>query len=199
MDKVKQILDITGTGVCIESRLIEDYDQLIGIIDSLKNSGKRIVYTSGTYDLIHVGHARYFQKAKEYGDILLVGIDSDELAREKGSNRPIVPYEERSEMLMHNRSVDIVTPLFKKDRDQLFERIRPDVLILSTSTKDEAFLNKMKEKLGPFCGTIEILDPQATTSTTARVRLITIGGAKDLSKKIEDVIKTHLGEETSTS
>jgi len=191
---------ITGTEVDLEHRLVEDYGVLLKIVDELRQNGKKIVYTSGTYDLFHVGHARYLQAAKMCGDVLLVGIDSDELAKGKGPNRPIVPYVERSETLAHNRSVGVVFPLHDNNQtDELIKQIKPDVLILSTSTKNNDFLIKMQEKLGAFCGEIKIFEPQATTSTSARVRLLTINGAKELSKSVLNVIEEFFGKEEKLS
>jgi rfaE bifunctional protein nucleotidyltransferase chain/domain len=142
-----------------------------------------VVLTQGVYDLLHEGHALYLEMAKSYGDILIVGVDSDELTRlRKGPNRPIVPQEERVKMLIHLRHVDVVT-LREAHHDigELIRLVHPDVLITSTSTED------FKKDLGKgtyneYCGEIVVLPPQAATSTTARIRNLTIEGAQTRSK-----------------
>lgn len=195
-DKEKDIrlLEIIGTNVSIGDRFITDYEKLIWVTEFFKKEGKKIVFVGGTYDMFHVGHARYLQKAKEQGDVLIVGVDSDSLTKKlKGDSRPIVPFDERSETLIHNRSVNIVTVLnSNNETDQLIKDIKPDVLVLSTSTNyvDE-FVSKMQKKLGPYCGKIVVFDPQAITSTSARIRFLTIDGARELSKKIEEVIENN--------
>ncbi len=193
-EKDIRLLEIIGTNVSIEDRFITDYDKLIWVVEFFKKEGKKIVFVGGTYDMFHVGHARYLEKAKQQGDILIVGVDSDDLTKKlKGESRPVVPFDERAETLLHNRSVNIVTSLLSNDEtDSLIKRIEPNVLVLSTSTNyvDE-FVSKMQKKLGDYCGSIVVLDPQATTSTSARIRFLTIDGARELSIKIEEVIENN--------
>ena len=200
-NKIKY-LNITGIEVSKEDRLINDYQELLKVVEFFKKEGKKIVYTSGVYDLFHIGHARYLEKAKQCGDILIVGIDSDEWTKErKGKDRPIVPLEERWETLVHNRSVNIVTVLHNNERtDELLREMKPDVLVLSKSTQDSPdFVEKMQEKLGSFCGKIEIFEPQATTSTSARIRYLSIDGSKVLYEKIKNVCEQHFGKEVNKS
>lgn len=197
MKHKNRILSILGSGVDTADRLIEDYDELVEITDILKEEGRKIVFTSGTYDLYHLGHARYLQKAHESGGIVVVGVDCDALAREKGANRPVVPYDERSELLTHNRSTSIVIPLFNSERsDALLKKMRPDVLVLSHTTNDrnKDFIKTIKEKLSPYCGEIKVFDRQATTSTSARVRLLTIDGAVEFFEEIKKVYEKYTGK-----
>lgn len=170
----------------LKDRFIPDYVELKRVVTDLKRMGYRIVLTQGVYDMIHEGHARYLEKALSHGDILVVGVDSDELTRKrKGPTRPIVPESERLQMLAHLRSVSILTlrhanhPIGK-----LIKIVSPDVLIISQSTKD--FGKKESTEYEACCGKIVILPAQAATSTTARVRLLTISGADQLAK---DIIK----------
>jgi len=105
--KIKNIL---SAGVNLKDRFIPNLAELRRITDDLKRMGYRIVLTQGVYDMIHEGHAKYLEKALSYGDILVVGVDSDELTRlRKGPNRPIVPQKERLQMLAHLRHVSILT------------------------------------------------------------------------------------------
>ena len=162
--------------------------ELKRVTDDLKRMGYRIVLTQGVYDMLHEGHARYLEQALSHGDILVVGVDSDELTRKrKGPNRPVVPQGERLQMLAHLRHVSILTLReVKLGMGTLIETVQPDVLITSSSTND--FGKKEIAVYKKVCGKIVTLPPQAATSTTARVRLLTITGADELAKEIMDGI-----------
>ncbi len=188
---IKQILSATTD---IGSRLIGSHKELKNVVETFKKMGYRIVLTQGVYDLIHEGHAAYLEKAKAYGDLLIVGVDSDELTRKrKGPNRPIVPQEERLKMLVHLRHVDIVTVReVHHDIGDLIRLICPDVLIVSKSTND--FTSAMVKEYRPYCGKIISLPPQATTSTSARIRQLTIEGAEKLADEISKLTKDFIAK-----
>ncbi len=175
-------------------RVIEDYKVLKGVIVQLKQAGYKIVLTQGVYDLIHEGHALYLEAARSYGDVLLVGVDSDELTRKrKGPDRPIVPQGERLKMLVHLRHVDIVT-LRHVDQDigELIRLVEPDVLIVSKSTGD--FSESDVKEYTEYCGKIVTLPPQATTSTSARIRLLAIEGAEKLAREISALTENFIAK-----
>lgn len=178
---LEKILEIESN---FEDRFVPDYDDLDRIVDELKKMGKRVVLTQGVYDLVHEGHALYLQKARSYGDILIVGVDTDELTRRrKGPHRPIVPQKERLNMLLHLRYVDIVTLRNAKDEiSTLIELVCPDVLVTSATTED--FPGKDMKMYESYCGNIITLPPQATTSTSARIRLLSIKGADQLADNL---------------
>jgi D-glycero-beta-D-manno-heptose 1-phosphate adenylyltransferase len=182
------VKNILGNGSNLKDRFIPDLKELKRVTDDLKRMGYRIVLTQGVYDMLHEGHARYLERALSYGDILVVGVDSDELTRKrKGPNRPVVPQSERLQMLAHLRSVGILTLReVKHGLGKLIETVQPDVLITSSSTND--FGKKDIAVYKKVCGKIVTLPPQAATSTTARVRLLTITGADELAKEIMDGI-----------
>ena len=175
------------------SRFVPDHAELKKLVEEFKRSGLKVVLTQGVYDLLHEGHALYLEMAKSHGDVLIVGVDSDELTRlRKGSNRPIVPQEERVKMLIHLRHVDVVTLReARHDIGELIRLVRPDVLITSTSTED---FKKDLEKgvYDEFCGAIVTLPPQAATSTTARIRNLTIEGAEKLATEIQKLTENFI-------
>lgn len=191
-----KIKDILAPGSNLEDRFIPDLGELKRVVEDLKRMGYRIVLTQGVWDLIHEGHARYLEKALSYGDILIVGVDSDELTRaRKGPSRPVVPQEERLHMLSHLRHVHILTLReLSHGLGKLIETVRPDVLVTSSSTGD--FGKKDIAVYKKVCGTIVTLEPQAVSTTTGRVRLLTISGAEEFSKEImrgiPDVVKNAL-------
>ena len=178
--------DIFGPGSNINVRILKDYNRIKEIVDCCKGLGLKIVLTSGTFDLFHVGHSRYLEQAKQYGDVLIVGTDSDEKVKKiKGPSRPIVAENERMEILCHCRHVDMV---FLKELDDpkwhLIKTLRPDVLITTQGTHNENELVELRQ----HCGEIMVLESQATTSTTAKIRSIMIGPANKIKEKLESTI-----------
>lgn len=174
------IKNILSTKTSMEDRFISDYEMLGGVVRQLKAMGYKIVLTQGVYDLVHEGHALYLEKARSYGDILIVGVDSDAFTKaRKGPNRPIVPESERLKMLVHFRHVDIVTLREVHHgmdvENSLIQIVNPDVLVLSSTTGD--LPEGAAKALEKHCKKVVVLPPQATTSTTARVRKLTLDGA----------------------
>jgi D-beta-D-heptose 7-phosphate kinase/D-beta-D-heptose 1-phosphate adenosyltransferase len=164
--------------------IINDIPRLSEIVSHIKGIGLRVGLTQGTYDLLHVGHSRYLAAAKTMCDILIVGVDSDEKVRKaKGPNRPIVNQAERMEQLCYQSAVNIVclkeehhSPLF------LLKSVMPDVLIISKSTKQ--FPEERIREYREHCGELVILEPQAETSTTARVRMVMLDFQKEVTMQL---------------
>ena len=187
---LQKILDSRAN---FEDRFIPTHKNLSDVVMALKNGGYKIVLTQGVYDLIHEGHALYLEKAKALGDILIVGVDSDELTRKrKGPDRPIVPQSERLKMLVQLRHVDLVTVReIDHDIGDLIKLVKPDVLVLSESTKDFT-RNEAENDYKKFCGEIVCLPPQATTSTTARIRNLTIEGANKFATEVKKLTEDFI-------
>lgn len=176
-------------------RRIKDIEDLKTVVDSLRALGAKIVLTQGSYDLVHIGHARYLEAAKKHGDILIVGMDNDEKIRSrKGPDRPVVPEDERLEMVLHLKPVDFV--YLKKMDDpkwNLIKTVKPDVLI----AVDETYADPELAELKSYCGEVVVLERQATTSTSAKIRLMQLKTAKKLEEiltpKLLKVIQETLG------
>ncbi len=180
---------IFGATANFNQRWFKDDATLKKLIENLKGLGLKIVLTQGTYDMVHIGHARYFEEAKKHGDILIVGVDSDEKVRaRKGPERPVVPQAERLEMVTHLRTVDVVyLKQYKAPKWNLIKLVRPDVLVATQQTYSKADLKALKQ----HCGKVVVLEPRATTSTSAKIRLLQIGHAKKLEKALTpQLIKT---------
>lgn len=175
-------IGIFGASSNFKERFIKDDEKIKRFVENCRGLGLKIVLTQGTYDMVHVGHARYFEMAKKHGDLLVVGVDSDEKVRaRKGPERPVVPEEERLEMVTHLRSVDVVyLKKLRSPRWHLIKMVRPDVLIATENTYTKKDLKDLKE----YCGKVVVLEPQATTSTSAKIRLLQIGHAKQLEKAL---------------
>lgn len=100
------------------------------IIHNLKRSGKRIVFTNGCFDILHVGHVRYLEQARSLGDVLVVGINSDRSVRGlKGRRRPILPVEERGEILSGLGCTDYITVFDEPTPFELVSLLQPDILV----------------------------------------------------------------------
>lgn len=176
-------------------KAILDQKRLKEVVEHCKGLGLKVVLTQGSWDLLHIGHARYMREAKRHGDILVVGVDSDEKIRaRKGPERPIVPQEERLEMVSHLRYVDFVVLKNLNDpKWNLIKLVQPDVLI---ATKRMEYKKEEVKELKKYCGKVVLLESQATTSTSAKIRLLQITTAKKLeqaltprlTKAIEEVL-----------
>ena len=183
---------IFGLNANFSHRYISDYKKLTKLVDHCKGLGLEVVLTQGTYDMVHIGHARYFEEAKKHGDLLIVGVDSDEKVRaRKGPERPVVPQVERLEMVAHLKSVDVVVlKQHKAPKWSLIKTVRPDVLIATKETYTKAQLKELEK----FCKKIIVLDPMATTSTSAKIRRLQISTAKSLGKQLTPKIMSTIEE-----
>ena len=112
-------------------------------LEPLKAASKRIVFTNGCFDLLHVGHVRYLKDAKDEGDILVVGLNSDKSVRQiKGPNRPIVSENERAEVLASLECVDYVTVFDEPNPLVTIETLMPHVLVKGADWEKEAIIGK---------------------------------------------------------
>lgn len=173
---------------------IMDRDELEKYVRKNREDGKTIVFTDGTYDGIHIGHLDYLRQAKLRGDILIVGLDSDEkVKKNKGPERPLVPFEERVMMLRGLRPVDVVTIKGVSHAHwEIVKLIRPDVIVRSSSTKEHS--QQELDELKGFCGEVVVLPPQAETSTSAKLRAVQIGMAEKLAERFIENLKLSIEE-----
>ena len=188
---------IFTNGANFSERFVKTYAEMKKFVEHCKGLGLKIVLTQGTYDMVHIGHARYLETAKKHGDILVVGIDSDKKVRaRKGPERPVVPENERLEMVTHLRPVDVV--FLKKHTDpkwSLIKIVKPEILIATAETYSKHQLNELKK----YCGKVIVLERQATTTTSAKLRLMQIKTAQKfeqaltprLMKAIQEVLGSN--------
>lgn len=105
-------------------------EQLIHDVNILKSNNKKIVFTNGCFDILHAGHVKYLNEAKSYGDILVVGINSDlSIKKIKGDKRPIINQDQRAYLLSQLKPVDIVYIFDEETPYNLIKAIKPDILI----------------------------------------------------------------------
>ncbi len=160
---------ILSPHVNFADRLVDSLDEMTKTVAELRALGHSIVLTSGSFDLIHLGHVKYLAAAKELGGVLVVGVDSDaKIRRRKGDDRPMVPEGERLELLAHQRPVDLI--YLKDDADPkwaLIKAVAPEVLVL---TADHSYSAADLDALEEFCGRVEVLPRQAAVTTSERIR-----------------------------
>ncbi|MHB8660852.1 MAG: adenylyltransferase/cytidyltransferase family protein [Minisyncoccota bacterium] len=184
--RATRILKGTAT---YEDRYFPDHKELVEVLTDLRSHGCVIVFTTGVWDLFHIGHGDYIQKGKDeaaklYPDVehivMVVGVDTDALTKKrKGPQRPIVPEDERCRVLSHLRSVDIITPQY--ELNQLYSIVKPHVQIVSTSTKD---LPPDLEVAKGNCANLVPLPPQAETSSSARIRRLAVDGSIEMLERL---------------
>ena len=103
-------------------------DELISRVQAAREAGARIVLANGCFDVLHVGHVRYLAGARELGDVLVVGINSDkQVALQKGAGRPVLPATERAEIVAALESVTYVTIFDEPTVEELLRALKPDV------------------------------------------------------------------------
>ncbi|MHB8532496.1 MAG: adenylyltransferase/cytidyltransferase family protein [Solirubrobacteraceae bacterium] len=178
---------ILSPNVNFEERLIPSLQEMARTVTHLKGLGYAVVLTSGSFDLIHLGHVKYLERAKQLGDVLAVGVDSDaKIRRRKGEDRPMVPELERLELLAFQRPVDLI---YLKEEGEarwaLIEAVRPDVLVL---TEDHSYSAADLEGLAELCGRIEVLPRQATVTTSERIRQMYMNLGERLGPKLAEVL-----------
>src|SRR5437868_10091391 len=111
-------------------KVIFNREELLSVRAGVRAEGRRLVFTNGCFDILHVGHVRYLMEARRLGDALLVAINSDRAVRElKGTGRPVMNEQERAEMLAALSAVDYVTIFDAVSPRELIAELVPDVLV----------------------------------------------------------------------
>lgn len=170
-----------------KKRLISQSDLLV-LGEKLRAGGKKVVFTAGSWDLIHAGQCRYLEKAREHGDVLVVGVSSNAaIKRVKGANKPILDEKIRAEMLTYLRSVDFVTVLPEPSCVPSIGLLKPDVYI---TVKEEWTSNYLESKeyqtVESYGGEMLVIDRQSTSVSTTQILQRAIGG------HLSDVLKDFM-------
>jgi rfaE bifunctional protein nucleotidyltransferase chain/domain len=118
--------------------MIISRDEIGKVCQKLREEGKKIVFTNGCFDIIHIGHIKYLTEAKKLGNVLVVGLNSDDsVKRLKGEGRPVTPQSERAEILDSLKPVDYVV-IFEEDTPlELIRIVKPDFLVKGGDYKPE--------------------------------------------------------------
>ena len=150
---------------------IKSLGQIEKEISRLKKQGKKIVFTNGCFDLLHYGHAKYLQEAKNKGDILVVAVNSDSSVRQiKGKNRPIVDEANRLKLLSALESVDYLT-LFREETPlAVIKKVKPDILIKGADWKKSKIVGgDFVKAYGGKVATIRLVNGLSTTNLIKKI------------------------------
>lgn len=160
-------------------------------------TGQTVGLVQGSWDLFHLGHLRYIMKARALCDFLVIAMDSDEKIRKrKGPTRPVIPETERFEFIkLLNIADAIVVKQVDEPKWHLIKTVRPDVLIAIK----ENYTDEQIEQLGKYCGKVAVLPRQAKTSTSDKIRQITlnsrlrkVAGVEEKVAKAADSMKRRI-------
>lgn len=137
-----------------------------------KAAGKRVVFTNGVFDLLHVGHVRYLQEARALGDVLVVGLNSDASTRAiKGERRPLTPQQERAELLLALKCVDAVVIFDEPTADAVLGQLRPDVYVKGGDYAQEGPPEAPTvRRYGGDVRTLQLVEGRSTTDVIDTIR-----------------------------
>lgn len=144
---------------------------MVDIVRKLKSQGKKIVFSNGCFDLLHVGHLHSFREAKRHGDVLIVGLNSDESVRAlKGKDRPFVPEAQRAEMLAALREVDYVVIFPELDPLSIVTDLLPDVLVKGKDWAEGAVIGQdVVEAHGGKVVRVSLVNGASTTNMLKKI------------------------------
>ncbi len=150
---------------------IRGLEELVGVVRERRESGQRVVFTNGCFDLLHRGHTRLLQRARELGDLLIVGLNSDASVRAlKGSSRPVVSQDERAEVLAALASVDYVVIFEEVDPGRTIAALQPDVLVKGSDwAKEEVVGRETVEGRGGRVVTVPLVEGSSTSDIIQRI------------------------------
>ena len=155
------------------AKVILDREELLRVRARLRAGGRRLVFTNGCFDILHVGHVRYLSAARALGDALLVAINSDASVRAlKGAGRPILSEDERAEILAALSSVDFVTVFEEESPRALISEVLPDVLVKGGDYGlDEIHGREEVERAGGRVLSLPFVEGASTTGIIERIRM----------------------------
>ena len=152
--------------------MVIDRKNIGNVVTTLKAEGKKIVFTNGCFDILHVGHVRYLNEAKALGDILILGLNSDSSVKSlKGSNRPINNESDRAEVLSALKAIDYVVIFDEKTAENIVGEVKPDIYAkggdYSIDTLPEA---KIVAEHGGKTVLLQLVDGKSSTNIINRCK-----------------------------
>ena len=167
----EEILEVVGRQHQDTDLKIKQRDTLMVLLNDKRERGKTIVFTNGCFDLLHVGHVKYLQKARQLGDLLVLGLNSDvSIRRLKGPKRPLIGEEERAHILAALDCIDYVV-IFDEDTPlELISALRPHVLVKGGDYTPEGVVGKeIVESYGGRVELIQFVDGKSTTNIIEKI------------------------------
>jgi D-beta-D-heptose 7-phosphate kinase/D-beta-D-heptose 1-phosphate adenosyltransferase len=152
-------------------RKVKTLEELVSMVDAFRRRGLRIVFTNGCFDLLHAGHIQLLQAARRLGDVLIVGLNSDESVRAlKGEGRPVIPEKERLQILASLDCVAYLVVFSEPTPTRIIETLRPDILAKGANyAQDEVTGHEIVERYG---GRIERVPIRSEISVSRLVNRI---------------------------
>ncbi len=150
---------------------LKSVEALVPIVRAAQARGRKVVFTNGCFDLLHRGHVRYLVQARALGDLLVVGLNSDPSVQAlKGPARPIVPAEERAEVLAALEAVDYVTIFEEPTPERLIAALQPDILVKGGDwTPDTIVGRETVERRGGEVRALPYVDGASTSGIIERI------------------------------
>ncbi|MCP4670089.1 MAG: D-glycero-beta-D-manno-heptose-7-phosphate kinase [Desulfobacula sp.] len=147
---------------------IKSFNEIETIANQCRRCGEKIVFTNGCFDILHAGHVRYLEEARSYGDILVVGVNSDISVKElKGKQRPINTQDDRSYILSALDAVDFVVIFNEETPYELIKKIQPDILVKGGDYKDQEVVGS---DIADRVKLVEFIDGKSTTGTINKIK-----------------------------
>ena len=147
---------------------IKSFEDIDNLVKHARENGKKIVFTNGCFDILHVGHVKYLQIAKSFGDILIVGLNSDEsVSRLKGPTRPVNIAEDRAYLLAALEAVDYVVPFVEDTPYNLIKMIAPDTLVKGGDYEGKAVIGT---EFASELKLVDFVDGKSTTKTIEKIQ-----------------------------
>lgn len=149
-----------------------DRDEASAMVGRLREAGKTVVFTNGVFDLLHLGHVRYLRQARQQGDALVVGVNSDRSARgNKGTDRPLVPAEERAELVAALDAVDAVVIFDEDTPHAIVSALQPDLLVKGADWPADQIVGRdVVEARGGRVVRVPLEPGRSTTAIIERIR-----------------------------
>jgi rfaE bifunctional protein nucleotidyltransferase chain/domain len=156
----------------MDMTIVLDRQELARVSEELRKQGKRVVTTNGCFDIVHVGHVRILNAAKELGDVLIVGVNSDESVRRlKGPTRPVNSEQDRAEVLANLKSVDYVSVFPEDTAIEFLTAVKPNIYVkgadYTTASLPEA---PTVEKFGGEIRLLELVPGKSTTCIVSKLQ-----------------------------
>jgi len=150
---------------------IKSLEEVVRARARMREEGKKLVFTNGCFDILHVGHVRYLNHARALGDALVVAVNSDESVRNlKGPGRPVMPEAERAEVLAALASVDLVFIFGDPTPQRIIDAIVPDLLVKGADRQNEDLVGRSTvERAGGEVRNIPLVEGASTTGIISRV------------------------------
>ncbi len=150
---------------------IVSYPELNRIVSLAKNKKKKVVFTNGCFDLLHIGHIKYLQQAKSYGDLLIIGLNDDSSVRKlKGPKRPLIEQDERAHLIAALDCVDYVVLFSELTPDRLIKGIKPDILVKGGDyTKAQVVGRDFVESYGGRVEIVPVVEGMSTSNIVKKI------------------------------